>query len=98
MTNHSEGTQVGGSHFVQPMVGHGALQDAVAAHPSVAFAASARQMHLLRRNTQSQQMTPTGSRLLPLLPVVQPYPATNPFRQLDHDRIGAADAEGIGDV
>lgn len=74
MTNHSEGTQVGGSHFVQPMVGHGALQDAVAAHPPVALAASARQMHLLRRSTQSQQMTPAGA------PAAADRPRSVPFR------------------
>ena len=75
MANDPEGAQVGGSPFVQPTVGQGALQDAVAAHPPVALAAAARQMDLLRRDAQGQQMAPAGSRLLP---VIQPHPAAFP--------------------
>jgi hypothetical protein len=62
---------------MQPAVGQGLLDDAIAAHPPVPFPATRRQLDLVRRCAQGGQMTTARPGPLPLFPVVAAGQSSN---------------------
>ncbi len=93
--------QVGDTLIPQPLLGQGALNDAIARHPPVPLTATRGQCDLVTRYPQGSQVASTRARPLPLFPVAQPYPPPAPLVQLDQLRITATVAEGVepsGDI
>ena len=63
---------------MEPVIGQGPLDDAVAAHPPVPFSTARRHFDLVPGDPQGEQMTATRAGTFPLLPVAAALTTTWP--------------------
>ena len=80
---------------MQPVVGQGALENAIGTHPPVPLAAARGPVNLFLGNAQGKEMASERPGLFPLLPVVKPHSSPDPFRQFQQRCVGVAEAEVV---